>query len=724
MLTLNNEDIVRHTDLYASVYRSAKGAPFTEKDFLEKTIPVLSAKVGHTYPYQVKIPKSTPELLAGDLEPKQIVTIEKPIEGPFGEMWFGDCSKGIQLLCGYKNGDSRYPCNVFLGDADIHGILAGATGQGKSVTLNSIIYGANYVYAPWELSMVLCDAKIVEFKSIAMNNPMPQILAVSATNDADYLISVLQEYANEMNYRSAIFAKTAEVTGKECKKIGDFRKVTGLVMPQILIVIDEFQAMFSNAKKKGGRIASILDDFARLGRSSGVHLLLASQELGSDIPKATLSNIKVRMAMGCASSVSQAILGNPAAAENYGKKGYMILNNNGGEEGKEDANVTYRVPFPTDDQIREMSSKIIQLGHDFSVTPVMKFYDGESLITESKYKEWLSQFNVGANAIYLGEPSFVLNDPEQCVKLQLTGNDIENIMVMCPTGNALSRYISLLNFNFELSSGVQCVINSANADLSNRFNFKKMSSNNLYFQDNSYETSTFFAIARSTVYKRLMMLKADKLLYEGGQTIATPVTNKLFDETFAEEPDALKNNVSLRERFAYCLYLMESDKQIALGLRVTNGNDLTKKVTQDKLDCAKSCIQLYLQYGCDNRRLKVSSIPTTYFWVISPDRIIGIGRSQKSSFVEEWKRVLMDCTEANCRFLLFSSDISEIGGITSCMRWIITEGASDRDVSRLKISEDYPDTVSSRLAVLYDRSAEGDKCFKFKKMLHDGELIS
>ena len=84
----------------------------------------------------------------------------------------------------------------------------------------------------------------------------------------------------------------------------------------------------------------------------------------------------------------------------------MILNNNGGEEGKEDANVTYRVPFPTDDQIREMSSKIIQLGHDFSVTPVMKFYDGESLITESKYKEWLSQFNVGANAIYLGEPSW------------------------------------------------------------------------------------------------------------------------------------------------------------------------------------------------------------------------------------------------------------------------------------------------------------------------------
>lgn len=222
------------------------------------------------------------------------------------------------MRAGYVDGNSSLVSDQRLDDATIHMILGGSTGQGKSVTLNSIIYGLCSEYAPWEVSLALCDAKIVEFKAYALETPLPHIRSIAATGDSDYLVSVLQSVLDEMNKLQSVFALAG------AQKISEFREKTRLCFPQHIIIIDEFQTMFMNAKKRKNEIAEILNKIIRLGRNAGYHLILASQELGSDITPEMISNIQVRAAMGCLTgNVSEKILGNDGAVAYVGKKGHI-----------------------------------------------------------------------------------------------------------------------------------------------------------------------------------------------------------------------------------------------------------------------------------------------------------------------------------------------------------------------------------------------------------------
>ena len=234
MIRLSNEDIKHNHEKYLQAYKSAS-ASFLESAYIKKTFPLLESESNRTYPYQVKLPKSLPELLHGDFEPSKIITVNEPFQGLYSNIWFGDASSRCTLRCGYVDGNSSKLCQQTIGAEDIHMVLGGATGQGKSVTLNSIIFGFCMEFAPWEVDLTLCDAKIVEFKSYALQHPLPHIRRIAATEDADYIISVLDTLRAEMQLWNSIFP----IAG--VKKIDDFRKKTGLCILQHIIVIDEFQ---------------------------------------------------------------------------------------------------------------------------------------------------------------------------------------------------------------------------------------------------------------------------------------------------------------------------------------------------------------------------------------------------------------------------------------------------------------------------------------------------
>lgn len=115
---------------------------------------------------------------------------------------------------------------------------------------------------------------------------MPHIKSIAATDDADYIISVLADLEREMSLWNNIYVDN------DVKNISDFRKKTGLCIPRHVIVIDEFQTMLKKAGKKSNEIMRILYSFAKLGRNTGFHLLLASQEIGSDIPSLICDYLK------------------------------------------------------------------------------------------------------------------------------------------------------------------------------------------------------------------------------------------------------------------------------------------------------------------------------------------------------------------------------------------------------------------------------------------------
>jgi len=715
MTQLLDEDIASSTAEFISRYRKAAMSSFTEDMYLNKVLPGMSEEVHRSYPYQVRIPKDYMTMLAGDFEPAKVITVSEPIMGPYGEMWFADSTKGFQLMAGYKNGDSRFGCTKKLGDDDVHGILVGATGQGKSVTLNAFIYGGCYVYAPWELNLTLCDAKIVEFKGIAVNNPMPQISSVAATGDADYLISVLSDKAKEMALRNNVFVEADKKFGKSVKKIEEFREVTGLAMPQIIIIIDEFQTMFKGAGKKLNALLDNIYKFAKLGRNTGVHLLLASQEAGTDLPKEVMSNIKLRMAMGCFPDVSNAVLGNDGAAANLGKKGYMIMNSNTAAKDSRPFNVLYRVPFAPPNQIKEMSTNIIAKGKELGYGYVMKFFDEQVSVYDSGYRGFLSQFKVGRDRIYFGEPAFVLDDREQCLKINLTGKEIENIAVVANNDNCLSRYVKMFRANFEVAGGSQSVVLCTHAVIEETTGISKYAGN-FYFEDKQYEGSMFFGIARTMVYKRKMMLEADTNIFRG-QKVRNSVTDKLFEGATAGR--GIADTELSRERFAQYIQILGSDATIRQGLNIED----SKAGVGGRTDLAVTCLQMCGDYGATDIQLTGANLPVLYFWIIGVDRVIGLGRSSKMKFREELAKNLQDSSEVNCRFLIFTTTFTDLNELLSGVKWFVLESIAQSEIAKIKCVDDYPGEVGSRLAVLWDSTDKtGNGCKKFKKMLHDGEI--
>lgn len=723
MISITNEDILLNTKLYKEAYNSVENIPFTEKSFLTKALPRLAAQTHRTYPYQIKIPPSLDEMLRGNFEPAKVITVEKPFDGPYGEMWFGDSSDGIRLLAGYKNGDSRHICDYALGDANVHGILVGSTGQGKSVTLNAFIYGMCYQYAPWELDLTLCDAKITEFKTIAVNNPMPQITAIAATGDADYLISVLASKVEEMGKRNALFPIATAYykqkgEKKEIKKIADFRKISGMVMPQIIIIIDEFQTMFKSAGKKAGQLEKIIDSFARLGRSTGVHFLMASQEVGSDLPPTLMSNIKLRMAMGCYSSVSDKVLGNSGAAANMGKKGYMLLNDNIEKGGGEADNILFRIPFATDDQVATIAGRIMELGEKEGVTPVLSFYDEEARVYESQYSNFLKKFDTSPDKIYLGEPSSMTKDSEQCVKIVFTKKSMETIGVVANNDTNLIRYIKMFQKNQEAVGVDANIILCAHPVIEDEINVSSMAAEGWYFDKAQYEDNEFFQEMPNFIYRRMLIVLADKELMNQHRA-RSEETDKMFEEAFPA--GSLENTITNKERFANLISCAEQDRQIQMGLHLDeldNENWSSEVIAQ-----VQECIYMCTSYGFADRLLTGLKMPPLYFWIIGMDSIIGLGRSSKSKFTQELTTMMQNASTVNVRVLTFTTSYEDLNNVAQATRFFIIDSVATREISKIKC-ECYPDTINNGLGVLYDSQDKANGCVKFKKMILDGEIVS
>lgn len=172
----------------------------------------------------------------------------------------------------------------------IHAFILGQSGSGKSVLLNNIITTAILKYSPQDLMLYLLDFKGVEFniykgikhaKAVLVDNSDPQLT-----------LEVLRELKDENRRREKLFRdnNVKNIDGYNCKFPDNH-------LPQILFVADECQVLFQipeNATRRiiQNEISSILSTIASQGRSQGIHMLLATQQLdGTDISGAVLKNI-------------------------------------------------------------------------------------------------------------------------------------------------------------------------------------------------------------------------------------------------------------------------------------------------------------------------------------------------------------------------------------------------------------------------------------------------
>lgn len=268
------------------------------------------------------------------LEPRRLST-------PF--TWYNRTTNGINLRPGELEGSIRLPEPIRMCGQNSHGIIAGRTGSGKSVFLNNLILNMMIEYAPWELELYLADFKKVELSRYMNRYPSPHVRACAATSEVDYVQSLIQFIKEKKDDREKLFARLGYLNIEEFR-LAYHKDNYEVVMPRILFVVDEFQQLFLDADTfQKSVIDDLITDITRKGRSQGVHLLFASQDMAGALNQKQLSNFKVRFALACEAGISSDVLGNNGATQL--KVGQVIANTKSKEKIDNDI---YSVPIAED----------------------------------------------------------------------------------------------------------------------------------------------------------------------------------------------------------------------------------------------------------------------------------------------------------------------------------------------------------------------------------------
>lgn len=295
-------------------------------------------------------------------------------------LWFNTTKNGINLRPGLKDEEWSSPMSIVLGDDTVHALVAGRTGSGKSVFLNSIIFSLLAEYAPWEIDLYLADFKKVELSRYLSKYDVPHIKTVAATSEIRYVVSLLTYLAKAMHARQDFFALIG------LQKLSEVRDKYSIVLPRVLFLVDEFQQLFvESTPREQTIIEDLLTSITKLGRATGYHLLFASQEMSGTMSSNVFANFKARFALGCDAEVSSRVLGN-AAASRIDKKG-VVLANTGGT--KEEYNQLFKVPYISDEYFYQYLYEVTEEANAYGFSSVHKFYQEDSIKNMSELEELL-----------------------------------------------------------------------------------------------------------------------------------------------------------------------------------------------------------------------------------------------------------------------------------------------------------------------------------------------
>ncbi len=200
-----------------------------------------------------------------------------------------------------------------------HMLIAGATGMGKSVCINTIIVSLLYKARPDEVKLILIDPKKVEF---GVYNGMPHLL-VPVVTDPKKAAGTLQWAVNEMERRFELIESVnmRDIKTYNAITAGDPEKE---FMPHVVIIIDELADLMMTAADD---VETSICRLAQKARAAGIHLILGTQRPSVDVITGLIkSNIPSRIAFTVASQIDSRTILDNAGAEKLIGKGDMLFN--------------------------------------------------------------------------------------------------------------------------------------------------------------------------------------------------------------------------------------------------------------------------------------------------------------------------------------------------------------------------------------------------------------
>lgn len=251
-----------------------------------------------------------------------------------------------------------------------HGLIAGATGSGKSVCINSILVSLLYKSAPHELKLMLIDPKMVE---LAPFNHIPHLVSPVIT-DVKAATESLKWAVDEMERRYQLFMHSGTRDITRYNKLCDDNKMYAQKLPYLLIVIDELADLMMMSPAD---VELAISRLAQKARACGIHLILATQRPSVDVITGTLkSNIPTRIAFAVSSQIDSRTIIDQQGAERLLGRGDMLYLGNG-------MNAPQRIQgtFVTDDEIEKVVSFAQSQGEP------NYFFKSEELVQKSELIE-------------------------------------------------------------------------------------------------------------------------------------------------------------------------------------------------------------------------------------------------------------------------------------------------------------------------------------------------
>ncbi|MBR5260693.1 MAG: DNA translocase FtsK, partial [Oscillospiraceae bacterium] len=197
-----------------------------------------------------------------------------------------------------------------------HMLIAGTTGSGKSVCMNSLILSLLYKATPEEVRLIMIDPKMVE---LGIYNGIPH-LYIPVVTDPKKAAGALQWSVVEMLKRYRLFS---EAGVRDLKAYNERQKKLGEpILPQVVIVIDELADLMLVAYKE---VEESICRVAQMGRASGMHLVIATQRPSADVITGLMkANIPSRIAFAVSSAMESRIILDQQGAEKLVGSGDML----------------------------------------------------------------------------------------------------------------------------------------------------------------------------------------------------------------------------------------------------------------------------------------------------------------------------------------------------------------------------------------------------------------
>ena len=247
-----------------------------------------------------------------------------------------------------------------------HLLIAGTTGSGKSVCINTIILSLLYRHAPEKCKFILIDPKMLELSTY---EGIPHLLCPVIT-EAKKAASVLGWVVKEMESRYRLMTKEG------VRNIDSYNTKHTLPMPYIVVVVDEMSDLMLVAGKE---IENYIQKLSQMARAAGIHIIMATQRPSVDVITGTIkANFPTRISFQVTSKIdSRTILGEQGAEQLLGKGDMLYMSS---------ANKILRIhaPFVSDTEIEKINNFIRSQAEPDYVDEILNFVDEKEIGDTSK----------------------------------------------------------------------------------------------------------------------------------------------------------------------------------------------------------------------------------------------------------------------------------------------------------------------------------------------------